>query len=506
MTEQAQIRIRKLNHAFLKVESEFDIALEMAESLTFEVPGAKYSPAFKMGQWDGKIRLFNMGSRTIASGLYKNVLDFASSRGYSHEIVDDSKQTGYEPPSYQTPNVNTETIREYMESLNLHAHGDKLDIREYQIEGVVVALRDRQAIIKASVGSGKSMILYCVCRYLNEVLGHRVLILVPTVGLTTQMRSDFADYASETDWRVENNVHMISSGADHSFNKPIVISTFQSLKNTLPSWFNDFGCIFSDEGHSITAKSFQDIYGKATEVPFRLACTGTLHDLKCNILQMQGLTGPVTSIAETKDLIDAGQLVPMKVKSISLNYPKDVCKLFKKVEYDDEIHWLSANSKRNTFIKNLAVRCSGTTLVFFRFIEHGKELYKIISEAVGDTRKVFLIDGGVSREDREAIRLLANTLDAIVICSFGTMKAGVNLPAIENIIIGHPIKGGITFLQSLGRGLRLKKGKTHCNLFDIGDNLAPSKSKINHTYKHFGSRIEALTREGYEFTLVNVEF
>ena len=503
MTES--IQIRKLNHAFLHITCEIDIALELSENFKFLVDGYKFMPAYKMGKFDGYIRMFNLGTRQIASGLYSKVVEFCEKRGYDYKVINDSKYTGIEAPDYVTPGIDSDSVLDYMESLNMHTRGVPIEIRGYQIEGVTVALRNRQAILKASVGAGKSMILYCVCRYITEVLGMRVLILVPTIGLTTQMRGDFADYASETEWKVDEKIHLISAGADHKVKTAITISTFQSLKNTGEDWFNAFGAIITDEGHTITAASFQNIYNKATQVPFRIACTGTLHAAKCHTLAMQGLTGPIYSIAETKDLIDAGQLVPMKVKSISLNYPEDICKQFKKMAYADELNWICANEKRNNFIKNLAVRCKGTTLVFFRFTEHGRDLYDRIKESVGDTRQVFFIDGGVSKDERESIRLLANTIDAIIVASYGTMKMGINLPAVENIIIGHPTKGGITFLQSIGRGLRLKSGKTSCNLFDIGDNLN-YKSKVNHTHRHFGDRIKALTSEGYDFTIVNVDF
>ena len=501
----SDLKIKKLNHATLQIESSMDVALELSEAFKFMVDGYKFMPAYKNGTFDGYIRLFNLGSRTIASGLFDKVVEFADKRDYTHEVVDDSTKTGFSPPGYQTPDIDHDSIHEYMENLDLHARGVPIEIRDYQIKGVLVCLRDRQAIIKSSVGSGKSMILYCVCRYLTEVLNVRVLVIVPTIGLTTQLRGDFRDYSSSSDWSADDNMHLISGGADHTVRKPIVVSTFQSLAKSEGKWLNDFGAIITDEGHSITAKSFQNIYGKATHVPFRLACTGTLHDTKCNMLTMQGLTGPVVSIAETKDLIAAKQLVPLKVKSISLNYPEDICKAFTKTTYEEELKYLVYNPKRNQFICKLAVKTTGTTLVFFRFVEHGKMLCEQITEMVGGARKVYFIDGGVSAADRESIRHLANDEDCIVVASYGTMKAGVNLPAIENIIIGHPIKGGITFLQSIGRGLRLKKGKTFCNLFDIGDNLVHKKN-VNHTYRHFGSRIEALTREGYDFNIVNLAF
>lgn len=499
------IQIKKLNHATIKVNCSMDIALELSEAFTFEVAGARYSPAFKMGQWDGKIRLFNVGARCIGSGLYQKVIEFANKHDYSYEVLDEFEHTGYESPEYKTPDVDSESIRDFMDSLDLCTKGVPIQIRDYQVEGVKVCLKERQAIILSSVGSGKSMILYCVCRYITEVLGLRVLIVVPTVGLTKQLLGDFRDYSSSNNWPADENVHLISGGADHSVNKPIVISTFQSLAKSEAKWLNGFGCLFTDEGHSITAKSFQNIYGKATNVPFRLACTGTLHDTKCGILSMQALTGPIFSIAETKDLIANGQLVPMKIRMLSLNYPPDICKLFSKITYEEELNWILYNPKRNNFITKLATKTVGTTLVFFRFVEHGKILCDMIKAVVGETRNVYFIDGDVVGDEREEIRLLANDQDCIIVCSYGTFRAGINLPAVENIVISHPTKGGITYLQSIGRGLRLKKGKTHCNLFDIGDRLI-NKKKVNYTYTHFGSRILALTREGYDFDQVDVDF
>lgn len=268
---------------------------------------------------------------------------------------------------------------------------------------------------------------------------------------------------------------------------------------------NSFSAIITDEGHKIQATSFQNIYGLATEVSYRLACTGTLHDTKCHLLAMEALTGPVHKIATAKDLIAAKQLVPMKVTAISIQYPDDICQPMSKVDYETEIGWLITNPKRNGFIAKLAASCVGTTLVFFRFVDHGKDLYDRIQKRVGENRDVFFISGDVDGEDREIIRKASNKSDAIIVCSMGTMSAGVNVPSVENIIIGSPIKSKITYLQSIGRGLRLKEGKTHCSLYDIGDDLS-WKRTVNTTYRHFGERLQMLVQEGHKFKRVTVEF
>jgi superfamily II DNA or RNA helicase len=131
-------------------------------------------------------------------------------------------------------------------------------------------------------------------------------------------------------------------------------------------------------------------------------------------------------------------------------------------------------------------------------------LYDIISESNTD-RKVYHTSGDSKSVDRETIRIDGNTSDCIIVASLGVFSTGINLPGIENVIIGHPMKSKLVYLQSIGRGLRLKEGKEFCRLFDIGDNLT-YKRKSNHTFKHFGERMNLLTSEGHEFNIVNVDF
>lgn len=505
MSEERTIQVYKLNESMLKLIGPPDFALEISEAFSYQVPGYRFTPSYKAGKWDGYIRLFNIGSRTLPCGLYSRLLEIAEDRGYAVLAVDNPENTSYGRPGLSDTGVTMDEIIEYMKSLNLHGGGSPIDIREYQYRAVQVSLATRQGILKAATGAGKSLIVYCIARYITEVIGGRMLIIVPTIGLTTQFQGDFKDYSSKNGYNVDENVHLISGGVDKTVRKPIVVSTFQSLKNETPDFFNSFTCILTDEGHKITSASFKTIYGKATEVKYRLACTGTLHDLKCNILEMTALTGPVHEIASAKDLIAAGQLVPMKIKGVQLNYSEEVCKAFKKVEYEDEIGWITTNPRRNNFIAKLAAKSKGTTLVLFRFIEQGKKLYEKIKEISPQDTPVYLIDGSVSKEDRESIRIAANSENAIIVASYGTSSAGINLPAIENIIVAHPVKSSVTYLQSIGRGLRLKEGKTHCNLYDIGDNMT-YKKKPNTTFTHFGHRLEILLNEGYKFDIVMVDF
>ena len=88
--------------------------------------------------------------------------------------------------------------------------------------------------------------------------------------------------------------------------------------------------------------------------------------------------------------------------------------------------------------------------------------------------------------------------------SFGNGYYWINIPSIENVIFASPSKSKIRNLQSIGRGLRLKEGKTHCNLYDISDDLH-WKSWKNHTLGHFAERLKTYSEEKFNYKIIEVD-
>ena len=175
------------------------------------------------------------------------------------------------------------------------------------------------------------------------------------------------------------------------------------------------------------------------------------------------------------------------------------------MKYQDEMDFLVSHEGRNRFITNLALKQDGNTLVLFQFIRHGKNILKLIQERLEEGRKLFFVSGEVGAEERERIRKECdNENNAIVVASFGTFSTGVNIPSIENIVFSSPTKSKIRNLQSIGRGLRLREGKTSCILYDIADDLSYKSSK-NHTLRHFAERVKTYSEEQFELKLHRID-
>ena len=258
--------------------------------------------------------------------------------------------------------------------------------------------------------------------------------------------------------------------------------------------------------HLAKASSLTGMFENMTDVKYRIGTTGTIDNSQVNQLQLEGIMGPVHRVITTRQLMDSNRVVQLDIKCLLLKYPEEVRKIYSGMKYQEEMDFIVSHEGRNKFITNLALKQDGNTLVLFQFVaKHGKVLHKMIQERLEDGRKLFFVSGEVNAEEREYIRKeCENESNAIIVASFGTFSTGVNIPSIENIIFSSPTKSKIRNLQSIGRGLRLREGKTSCILYDIADDLSWKSSK-NHTLGHFSERVKTYSEEQFDLKLHQIE-
>ena len=150
------IFVHKLNDVYLQVECEPHVSRELSSFFEFEVPGARFMPAYRNRMWDGKIRLYNQTTGQIPAGLFPQILSFAESREYELEI----EETEYGNPN-EGNSINVDFMMKYIEALKL-----PFEIRDYQFDAVCHGIQHRNAILLSPTGSGKSLIIYVLMRWL----------------------------------------------------------------------------------------------------------------------------------------------------------------------------------------------------------------------------------------------------------------------------------------------------------------------------------------------------
>jgi len=488
------ITVTKKNEASLNVECDVSVAQEINDFFTFEVPGAKFMPAYRSRMWDGKARLFNIYAKELPVGLLSYLEEFAGQLEYKINV--DVEDVG-DP-------VSTEYVKKFAESLKLHSGGKPIEIRDYQIEAVAESIRTGRALLLSPTASGKSLILYVLIRYL-QARNKKQLLIVPTTSLVEQMYSDFQDYASEDEWMVSENCHRIYGGKEKSNEFPITISTWQSIYKFPKKWYEKFDAVYGDEAHLFKAKSLTGIMNKCLNAQYRIGTTGTLDGTKTHKLVLEGCFGRVYKVTTTKTLIDKGSLANLNVTCLMLEYSDEDRKAVKDMTYQEEMDFLVAHPKRNSILTNLTASQKGNTLVLFQFVDkHGRHLFDRVKQKVDDPRPVYFVYGGTETDQREKIRELTEKAnDAIIIASYGTFSTGINIKNLHNVVFASPSKSRIRNLQSIGRGLRLGDNKTSCNLYDVGDDLS-WKSKKNYTLNHMIERVKLYNEEGFKYKLVRL--
>ena len=484
----------KIDAVDLKIECEDSIAKELNQFFTFYVPNYEFTPAYKNKKWDGKIRLFNVYSRKLYIGLLDYLVQFAKDRKYAieHEIVNDHQ-------------VTVDGVSNMISELSIESRGKLITPYDYQIDAITHAINKKRTLLLSPTGSGKSLIIYSLVRHYLSQLEHdeKILIVVPTTGLVSQMYNDFRDY-SGSNWDVEKNCHVIFSGQDKITNKQVVISTWQSIYKMTKDFFDKYKVVFGDECHLFKAKSLTTLMTKLTKADVRIGTTGTLDGTQVHKLVIEGLFGRVRNVTTTKTLMEREVLSNLQIDCLMLQYSQSEIQEIKRASYMDEMKWIIAHPKRNKFISDLCGKIKGNTLVLFNYVElHGKPLYELIQKTYPD-KKVFFIYGGTDAEQRQNIRQMVDQeKEAILVASYGTCSTGINIRNINNIIFTSPSKSVVRVLQSIGRGLRRSESKDSVKLYDIADNLSYKKYR-NHTMRHLDERIKIYTNEHFDYKLIPI--
>jgi superfamily II DNA or RNA helicase len=491
MTTTRYLIIDKPDEIYLKIEADADIRRELGEYFTFEVPGFKFMPQYRNRVWDGKIRLFSYATGKIYAGLYPYILNWCKENNV--QVVDGTK--------IKDTNVDDKKIDQFIKALKI----PKIEVRDYQKEAFVHAVKKNRCLLLSPTASGKSLIIYLIMIFnllrLKESKQNKILIIVPTTSLVEQLFKDFKDYGYNSD----RNVHRIYQGHEKETNKRVVITTWQSVYNLPKKWFNDFGTVIGDEAHLFKAVSLTKIMTKLVKCKYRVGLTGTLDGTKTHKLVLEGLFGTVNKVVSTSELQENKQLADLKIFCLILKHDKTACHFLKDKTYQEEMDYLVSNEKRNKYIRNLCLSLQGNSLCLFQYIEKHGEILKGLIEDKAQDRKVFYVHGGVEADERENIRAITEKSDnAIIIASYGTFSTGINIRNLHNIVFASPSKSRIRNLQSIGRGLRLKDNNSSATLYDIADDLTYNE-KENYTLAHFRERINIYNSEDFNYEIHNVE-
>lgn len=477
----------------------------LSDHFSYMPKGYQFTPSFKDGFWDGKIRLISPTKKTYPTGLTLDIKGYLENE-FQYKVEIDSELT-----NLLAEKADLDSLVNFIKKFKFFSKRQEIFPREDQLQAFYRAVQYNRAVNICPTSFGKSLCIFMQILYYKS-LGLTSIIIVPTVALVHQMANDFIDYCTDESGNIHNlptiyKIHAgISSEGSNGFD--VVVTTWQSLIKTHKSFINSFGAIILDECHKAQAKSVKTILNNAVDVDKRTGWTGSLEESSLHKLEATGIIGQSKLITTTKELMDSKIVANLEIEVCRLIYKGEgKFAIYNSMDYNTEMRFLGLCRQRLSFLATKALSMNKSGLILFRTIESGERLFEKIRECNSE-KTVYLIYGGhVQKNDtkyksiEEVKRGMEDESDAIFICSLGVFSTGISVKNIHWILFSSPFKSFIWTIQSIGRGLRISDTKLSVRLIDIVDDFS-EWGFFNLSYQHYLIR-EAIYKEQQFKLLIN---
>jgi superfamily II DNA or RNA helicase len=459
---------------------------ELSNMFKYEIPGARYLPAVRLGRWDGKVAFFQLGGSTYIN-LLPEIIAYLDSQGYHLELEDlrDYKT------QYDFEEVTEDTFKHINWPARHPIAGEPIVLRDYQIEIINKFLENPQCMQEIATGAGKTLITAALS-YCCEPHG-RTIVIVPNKSLVTQTEDDYKNMGLDVG---------VYFGDRKEFGKTHTICTWQSLnillkgsRNhevdiTIGEFLQDVVCVMVDEVHMAKADALKTLLtGVMAHIPIRWGLTGTIPKEDYEFVSLKCSIGDVIGRLSASELQEQGVLANCHV---------NVLQLVDHVEYKDyqsELRYLLETDARLDYIAKLveSIRKTGNTLVLVDRIAPGRALIEKIKDAV-------FVSGGTKADDRkEQYDDIATMDDKVIVATYGVAAVGINIPRVFNLVLIEPGKSFVRVIQSIGRGIRKAEDKDFVQIWDITSTCKFAK-------RHLTKRKQFYKEANYPFVVEKTDW
>jgi len=455
----------------------------LVNKFKYEIPYARYLPAYKLGRWDGTVSFFGLGGTTYVSML-EEVLVELDNKGIYVEVQDLR-----EPTQLKFNHIQEDYWGDTCWPKGHPAEGQPIRLRDYQVEVINNFLSNPQSLQEVATGAGKTIIT-ATLSHLCEPYG-RSLVIVPNKSLVTQTEEDYVNCGLDVGVYFGDRKEL---GHTHT------ICTWQSLnilskktKNheavtTFQEAMADVKCIIVDEVHQAKADVLKQLLTQNfAHVPIRWGLTGTIPKEQFEFQGIRAGLGEVINNISASDLQDKGVLAQCDINIIQTEDVQE----FK--TYQEELKYLTTNEKRLEWIGKLIEKISqnGNTLILVDRISAGNMLQSNIKDSV-------FISGETKAHDRkEHYDEVKESTNKVIIATYGVAAVGINIPRIFNLVLIEPGKSFVRVIQSIGRGIRKAEDKDHVQIWDI-------TSRCKFAKRHLTQRKKFYKEAKYPFTIERI--
>ncbi len=474
---QAKLTIR--DEVNVKIEGlELGTRKKLVDKFKYEIPGARYLPAVRLGRWDGKVSYFSLGGSTYIN-LLPEIIPFLDNEGYDIELNDTRDYSN----QIEFDEFKEDTFAHKVWPKGHPAAGQPIVFRDYQVSIINNFLQNPQSVQEIATGAGKTIMTAALSLSVEKY--GRSVVIVPNKDLVKQTEADYINLGLDVgvyfgDRKEVGHTHTIctwqslnvllkNSEGRNSEDEP---ASFRLTKDPTDFIIDDLvdgvALVMVDEVHMAKADALKTLLtGVFARVPIRWGLTGTVPKEDYAAVSIFCSLGPVVGKLAASELQEAGHLAQCHVNIVQLVDHAE----FK--DYQSELKYLTTTNERISYLAKLIdkIKDTGNTLVLVDRIETGKILQVELSSLFSllkDKPEVAFVSGSTKANDRkEEYDEVATATNKIIVATYGVAAVGINIPRIFNLVLVEPGKSFVRVIQSIGRGIRKAEDKDFVQIWDI---------------------------------------
>ena len=362
----------------------------------------------------------------------------------------------------------------------------------WQLKVVNKVLDKERGVILAGTGSGKTIIMMAIiARLLSN--GLKVMVVVPTTPILAKTVSQMEECLDVTvgmyggqrksieNVTVITNQSLSAYARSRNFKTDTPLGTAQAIfskDEKLTQFVQETDAIFIDEVHLSTAPAWYQAC-MLSKAWFRVGMTGTLDkDSEVRAMRLQAATGKILVEKKAYELIEEGLLAKPFIHAITDEKIYGGYRTPAFALVDDPIRYTRLlyesavvnNRRYNKYVVKLVEAMVGlgwAVLVVCQRKPHFKLLSDLMKESEID---FFACWGATSLGARvEAMDTVERDGSGVILAT-KIFDLGIDIPALDAIILTAGGKSPSTIKQRIGRGLRAKHGKDNIvHIFDFMD-------------------------------------
>lgn len=435
-----------VKNVYSKIDGLTDMVIidAISKALTYTLDAAKYTFQFRVGTWDGSYRLLTKNLQ-FASGLLSVVSNVLTSYGIVYNIND---------------------LREFIDYSSMSSKWSGYKLHDYQSSILDKALSAKSGMIQAATGSGKSVI---IGRMIHEY-NLPTVIYVVSLDLLSQMHTDLTKWLGIPIGIVGDgrcDIQQVTVCSAWTVGKAFLKDkkTKEALEEDveedkwdpnaqqvkmIKAMAEDAKLVILDEAQFAAASSIRAILDNSKGAAYKFGFSGTPWRTGGDDLLLEAAFGKKIVKLMASELIDKGYLVQPKIMFRDVPvYDTMLPKKWKAVHSSYILNNLVRNDLliRNT-IKLLEM--GRKPLMLFREHKHGELLLSMIPPDV----RVKYVTGKLNKEARDEIRDSFKAGEVDLIIASTVYDQGIDLPALDALVLAGGGKSTAKALQRIGRVIR----------------------------------------------------